>query len=169
MESPKFDRMLYRNLLSNNVAFGTAKGEATALKEPSRRDESGASEQADSAAAPLDPKWEEMRRAREAYEARQGQGGAAEPASKLSSRQNPAVGSGALPPALPAADGRTSMPSGEPSAHICLKSFRSSPRMLKVAKPTPALSITLCVASEALLPDGCDIHDGFLICRRNRY
>ena len=74
-----------RNLLSNNVAFGTAKP-----KEPETKAQTDAEgsdrvrEDEPAAAKPSDPNWEEMRRAREAYEARQDQNGAAE---SLSSRQ----------------------------------------------------------------------------------
>lgn len=91
----------YRNLLSNNVAFGTAEpsksnsGASTSLASSSRGGQGKQSENL----SPPDEKWEQMRRAREAYEeqlARQSTttaapdriaGAALQPASEPSARK----------------------------------------------------------------------------------
>ena len=71
-----------RNLLTNNVAFGTANESKKPAPTKQRSEASGAAAEGltpdpDPTGIP-DAQWEEMRRAREAFEARQAQSGAQE-------------------------------------------------------------------------------------------
>lgn len=76
--------------MTDNVAFGTAKAEPGKAGLQAKVESSKGEREADAAAAinkPTDPEWEEMRRAREAYEARKNPENAAEPSNLAKAAQ----------------------------------------------------------------------------------
>lgn len=92
-----------RNLLSNNVAFGTAKSQP---KKPEPGPAAAVPESSKSATPANDEKWEELRRAREAYEARLAKQNAAESSGRPTQE-------GARPAAAAAGEAPKPAPAGE--------------------------------------------------------